>query len=133
MAHDRKLVLRGVALTMAKLPPRQMALAMEKVRDDLELEMIQSGYLDGAPFKWVGLMIREGLQDEAAPHYQRISAKHGDLPVAIEIDTHRLVGASAEQSEAVYRKATLMALLDVAEKYGLNDARMRELLVEMEN
>ena len=109
MAHNRKLVLGGVALTQAKLPARQTALAMGKARDDLEREVIRSGYLSGAPFKWVGLIIREGLIDEVVPHYQKIDQKDGELPIAIEVDTNRLVGASADQATNIYRKAALLA------------------------
>jgi hypothetical protein len=132
MAHNRKLVLGSVALTQAKLPARQMALAAGNVRDDLEREMIQSGYLEGAPFKWIGLIVREGLVDEVVPHYQRIDRTDGELPLAIEVDTNRLVGASVDQVTRVYRKAVLLALVHVAEKYGLAGERIRALLAEME-
>jgi hypothetical protein len=124
-------VLAGVALTRARLPARQNAAAMNRTRDDLEQDVIQSGYLDSAPFKWVGLVIRYGLVDETEPHYKKIDAKDGELPVAIEIDTHRLLEASEEQMVAIYRKATLMALAHAGKKYGLNTARVDRLLSEM--
>lgn len=128
MAHNRKLVLGGVALTQAKLPARKAAIAMGKARDDLEQEIIHSDYLSGAPFKWVGLIIREGLVDESVPHYQSIDSKDGELPVAIEVDTHRLLGGSEEEMATVYRKATLNALIHVGEKYNLPVERLRVLL-----
>jgi predicted Zn-dependent protease with MMP-like domain len=131
MAHNRKLVLGGVALTMARIPHKLDAAAANHVRDELEQEMIQSGYLDRAPFKWVGLIIRYGLVDEIEPHYQKISAKHGDLPLAIEIDTHRLLDATEDEMAAVYRKATLIALAHAGKKYGLNTARIDQLLSEI--
>ena len=130
MAHDRKLVIGGVALTKARLKPAIMAAAMDQARDALEGEIIRSGYLDGAPFRWVGLIIREGLVDEAEPHYERISAKHGDLPIAIEVDTHRLLGATTDQAERIYRKAALVALVHAGEKYGLNVEQLSTLLRE---
>jgi hypothetical protein len=132
MAHNRKLVLGGVALTQAKLPARPTALALGRARDEIEREIIGSGFLDGAPFKWIGLIVRAGLVDEAVPHYDRIDHTDGELPLAIEVDTHRLVGASIEQATGVYRKATLLALAHVAEKYGLAGERIRALLAEME-
>lgn len=128
MAHNRKLVLGGVALTQAKLPARKSAMAMGKARDELEQEIIQSEYLADAPFKWIGLIIREGLIDESVPHYQGIDKKDGELPVAIEIDTHRLLGASEEAMAAVYRKATLTALVHAGEKYRLPVGRLKALL-----
>lgn len=133
MAHNRKLVLGGVALTRAKLPARQTAFAMGKARDDLEQEVIRSGYLSSAPFKWVGLIIREGLIDELTPHYQKIDQKDGELPIAIEVDINRLVGASADQATNIYRKAALLALLHVGEKYELDVGWVRVMLAEMQS
>lgn len=128
MAHNRKLVLSGVALTKARIPPKPNAAAANRVRDELEQEIIQSGYLEGAPFKWVGLIIRYGLVDETEPHYQKISAEHGDLPLAIEIDVHRLLDVTEDQMAKVYRKATLISLVHAGERYGLPVSRLRSLL-----
>ncbi len=130
MAHNRKLVLAGVALTKAKLPAKQTALAMGQARDEIEQEVISSDYLKTAPFKWVGLVIREGLKDELQPHYKKIDVDDGELPVAIEIDTHRLLGATADQMKAIYRRASLIALAHAGEKYGLKATRINQLLSE---
>ncbi len=127
MAHNRKLVLGGVALTMARIPARANAMAANQVRDELEQEMVSSGYLDDAPFTWVGLVIRYGLRNEIIPQYSPINKKHGDLPVAIEIDVHRLLNASEEQMAQVYREATLRVLVHVGEKYSLPVGRLRAL------
>jgi hypothetical protein len=128
MAHNRKLVLSGVALTKARIPPKSNAAAANRVRDELEQEVIQSGYLEGAPFKWVGLIIRYGLVDETEPHYQTINAEHGDLPLAIEIDVHRLLGVTEDEMAKVYRKATLISLVHAGRRYGLPVDRLRSLL-----
>ena len=90
MAHNRKLVLSGISLTMAR-PNRYDLDVMGEVMDELEEAMIASGYLDNAPFTWVGLLLRHGLKYEEIPHYQRINKKYGDLPLAIELDTHDLI------------------------------------------
>ena len=66
--------------------------------------------------------------DETEPHYEKINAKHGDLPLAIEIDVHRLLGVSEDEMAAVYRKATLTALAHAGERYGLPVERLRSLL-----
>lgn len=131
MEHNRKLVLAGVALTRARLPAKKNAAAMNRTRDELEQVVIRSGYLDNAPFKWVGLVIRYGLIDETTPHYEKINARHGDLPIAIEIDTHRLLEATEDEMVVVYRKATLIALAHAGQKYGLNTARIDQLLSEL--
>lgn len=128
MGHNRKLVLSGVALTNARIPAKQNAAAANLVRDELEREIVESGFLEKAPFQWVGLIIRYGLKDENEPHYDKINQKHGDLPLAIEIDTYRLLESSENEMAAVYRKATLMALVHAGEKYQLPVDRLRSLL-----
>jgi hypothetical protein len=133
MAHNRKLVLGGVALTQAKLPAKQAALAMGKARDELEQEIINSGYLNGAPFKWIGLIIREGLVDELIPHYKKIDQKDGELPLAIEVNTNRLIGVSAEVAKNIYLKAALLAVVHASERYDLDSSRMRELLADVKD
>lgn len=131
MAHNRKLALLGIALTTARIPPKPNAAAANRCRDELEQEIIQSGYLEGAPFTWVGLSIRYGLVDDDKPHYQKIDLKDGELPLAIEIDVHRLLDATEDEMAAVYRKATLIALAHAGAKYALNTARIDQLLTEV--
>ena len=94
MAHNRKLVLGGVALVKARI--KNEVQAISQVRDELEPLLISSGWFPAAPFGWVGLNFRFGLKAESEPHFQRISRKHGDLPIAIEVDTHHLLEIQAE-------------------------------------
>ena len=42
MGHKRKLVIGGIALTEARIPVKLAGPAMERTRDDLEKEMIES-------------------------------------------------------------------------------------------
>lgn len=128
MAHNRKLVLSGIALTKARIPAKKIGAAADRVRNELEQEIIESHFLENAPFRWVGLSIREGLIDEAKPRYDKIDPKDGELPLAIEIDTHRLLDATEDEMASVYREATLIALVHAGEKYGLKVDRMKELL-----
>lgn len=131
MSHNRKLVLSGVALTKAKIPSRENATAANRVRDELEKEIVESGFLENAPFRWVGLIVRYGLKDEIEPHYYKINLQHGDLPLAIEIDTYRLLGVSEYEMEKVYRRAALIALIHAGEKYQLPTDRLRILLQDV--
>lgn len=129
MAHDRKLVIGCVALTMAKVrPAKALGTAANRVRDELEKVMIQSGYLENAPFRWVGLIIRLGLIDEAKPKYSRINSDHGDLPLTIEISVHRLLDVSEDEMARVIRSATITALVHAGEKYKLPVYRLQALL-----
>lgn len=130
MAHDRKLVLTGVSLTQARLRGVPDFQAAKLVRDNLEREMVESGYLAGAPFKWIGLTIRYGLVEELYPRYSRICKSDGELPLVTEIDTHELLGASLEKVIRVFRSATLRALVHAGKKYGLKTDRFEALLSE---
>ena len=50
MAHNRKLAFSGIALTKARIPPKPNAVAANRVRDELEGEIVASGFLEAAPF-----------------------------------------------------------------------------------
>jgi hypothetical protein len=115
--HGRKLGLCDVALTAAR-NPREDVKALGEVRDELEQVVVNFGYLDGAPFSWVTVAIRFGVKDEAEPHYQRISRKYGDLPLAIEITTAKIQHAPFPELKLLFREATLKALIHAGRKYG---------------
>jgi hypothetical protein len=59
------------------------------------------------------------LKNDFKPVYQGINRLHGDLSIALEVDTHPLINADLEATKAVFRQATLEALLQVAQKYNL--------------
>src|SRR4051794_12004143 len=117
MAHNRKLVIGGVALVKAKL--KHEVQAMSIVRDEIEKVLIDSNFFVSAPFSWVAIVIRFGLEDKFQPVYQRINAAHGDLPVSVEVNTQALVGADIETMKAIFRLAITEALLHVSQKYKL--------------
>lgn len=116
-------------MTMAKVNRHTMAVTGE-IMDELEQVMISTDYLETAPFKWVGLILRFGLKNEDTPHYQRINEKYGDLPVAIELDTHELQHASREKLKQLYMIATLKTLIDIGKKYNLPCEKFDEMLTE---
>ncbi len=106
MSHNRKLVIGGAALTEARNNRHCISVAAE-IMDELGPVMVSTGYLNNAPFKWLGIILRFGLKNEDEPHYRRINKKHGDLPVAIELDTHELQHASRDELKEVFTIATL--------------------------
>jgi len=120
MAHNRKLVLGGVALVKARL--KNTGPAMDRVRDELEGVLIGAGWFPAAPFRWVGLIIRYGLKTESEPHFQRINKTHGDLPIAVEVDTHHLldIHTDPERLTAFFKRVTIDCLLSVARRYDLS-------------
>ena len=124
--HNRKLVLSGIALTRARNPKDDVR-ALSEVRDELERELIAADFFQGAPFSWIGLSIRFGIKTEVAPHFQPICKKDGELPLAIEIETAQMQGVGLEQLKALFRAATLRALLCAASRYNRPNGRLREL------
>jgi len=121
--HGRRLALCGVALTKAR-NNRHGIQALGEVRDEIEQMMIDSRYLDHAPFSWVTISIRYGLKTDATPEYQAVNSKHGDLPLAIEIDTHQLIAASFSQVRTVLKHAVLRSLIDAGKRYACPTERL---------
>lgn len=117
MAHNRKLVLGVIALTQAKI--RGDMPVLKEIRDEIEKLIIESNFLEGAPFRWVGLILRYGLKNATLPECEKPNDKEGDLPVAIEVDTAQLVGADREILRHHLETATLKALIAVGRKYHL--------------
>lgn len=128
MAHNRKLVLGGSSITQVRLEHVPDFEAASIVRDEIEKEMVDSGYLENAPFIWVGVVIRYGLKYETEPHFNGIDKRHGDLDLAIEIDTHDLLDSDLGKVVAIFRRATLIALVCAGEKYRLKVDRLKFLL-----
>lgn len=128
--HNRKLGLSGIALTEQK-NNRYDAKALTAVRDAVEKVMIESHYLEKAPFSWVTIAVRYGLKNDDKPSYQSISKKYGDLPLAIEVDTHELIGASLDDLKFTFGKAVLKALIHAGGKFELPVESLEKMLTSL--
>jgi hypothetical protein len=124
MAHNRKLVLSAVSLVKARV--RGDGQAMTQVRDELERVLIEAGWFPGAPFNWVGMILRYGLKTEEEPHFKPVDRKDGELPLAIEVDTHRIleVQKEPERLRAFIKAVVVRCLLSVARRYKLPAERL---------
>jgi hypothetical protein len=119
MAHNRKFVPGFVDLIKGRLRNLHTTIG---IQDEIEKIIIDSGFLEGAPFKWVGLIYRLGLQNKLKPEYQRINKKYGDLPIAVEVRMDVLRWADQNDLQLlkdIFMIAGLEALLDVGKKYNL--------------
>lgn len=125
MAHNRKIVLGGVSLTPARLN-RAIYQVSTEVMDQIEALMLESGYLDQAPFRWVGLVFRYGLKNDVEPHYKPIDPKDGELPLAIELDAHELRAASPDELRRKLSLGALKALIHAGRKFGLPTGGLEE-------
>lgn len=116
--HDRKLVFGGVDLVGASL--ENDLRIYKEIREYLQPIMIESGYLEGSPFLWIGIIFRYGLKNETAPHYKRISQKYGDLSLAMELDMRILLTAEETDLKLLrefFEIAALDCLIHVGKKY----------------
>jgi hypothetical protein len=127
MAHNRKLVIGAVSLTAIKLPAAKIIFAMSNIRDKVELIIADSGYLEGAPFQWIGIMIREGLVDNFHPKYKKIDVSDGELLISIEIDARKMVGIEINDIESQIFDAIVTSLIHIGNKYNLNIDGMKNL------
>jgi hypothetical protein len=128
--HDRKLGLCGAAMTTARVP-RFDVQVMTNVRDEIEAIMIDSGYLDGAPFEWVTISLRYGLKYEDVPHYEAINKEFGDLPLAIELDTNELRSCDRNEMQVLFTIATLKSLIHAGNKFELQTKALKSRLEEL--
>lgn len=126
MAHNRKFVPGIIDMVKVRLPNIKHIVSMQ---DDIEEIIIDSGFLDNAPFKWVGLMYRVGIKNDLVPEYQRINKKYGDIPIAVEIDCDILKWADDHDVKLLkdlFMMAGLDALIHVGKKYNLPTEKIEE-------
>lgn len=128
--HDKRYVSGAVALTGTRLPRSTMAMG-QRSDNEIEALLISSGFLENAPFWWIGLMYHEGLKNDSAPEIRRIKKKYGELPVAFEIDVRLLYRQDDETIYRVYCASALWALVDVGRKYDLPTAALETRLAEL--
>lgn len=120
MGHNRKLIVNAADLTGARFPAKKLAVhVLGDVADELEPVIISTGYLEGAPFRWVLISLELGLKNDSEPRYGKISKKYGDLTMMIELDTHEMLDADREELKRLFRIATLKTLVHIGKKYNL--------------
>jgi AraC-like DNA-binding protein len=119
MRSKRKLNLGAVSLVRGRVKGDIPIASM--VRDEVEA-LLDSEFFEDAPFDSIGLIIRYGSKTNLSPEYQPI--ENGELPVAIEVSMESLRKAKNDELARIFRWALLEALLAIAEKYRLHDARL---------
>ena len=118
MAHNRKYVPGAIDLIKGRVRNGYKFVN----QDGIERLIIESHFLDQAPFRWVGLIYRYGIKNELVPEYQRINKKYGDLPIAIELKMNILEWADKNNHKLLYdifMIGALEALIHVGQKYKL--------------
>ncbi len=128
--HNRKLGLCATALTTARMPKFDIEVATV-VRDEIEKVMGDSGYLRSAPFEWVTIAFQYGLKNDDEPVFGKISKRYGTLPLAIELDTNELLGASREEMKRLFEIAALRSLIAAGKRYSLNYSALETHLASL--
>ncbi|PKM02717.1 MAG: hypothetical protein CVV16_11175 [Gammaproteobacteria bacterium HGW-Gammaproteobacteria-6] len=130
VGHNRKIVISGVSLTGARTNRYDLEV-LEELMDELEDLMVRNGFLENSPFSWIGLVFRYGLKNDEKPSFQRINKKYGDLPIAIEVDSHEFIGVSKEDLKSIFLNAALKSLIQVGKKYRLPTEFLERRLQEL--
>lgn len=126
MAHNRKFVPGRIFLVRGRL---KNSSSTASIQDDIEEIIIDSHFLENAPFKWIGLFYRLGIKNKLKPEYQRIDKKDGELPIAVEIDFELLKWADDHDVpllKDLFMMAGLEALIHVGKKYKLPTEMIEE-------
>ena len=118
MRDGKREILIG-AVGLVKGSVRNGGKAMVAVCDEFEPAFEQTGFLDGAPFKVVSLVLRYGTK-WGAPDLGKINKRHSELEVGIELPMSEIRVMDEASLAAVFRKATLEALVAIAQKYDLD-------------
>lgn len=127
--HDRKLVLSASGLVeRPRFRVKDDIAVMEEVRNELEQVLIDTEYLEAAPFDWVGLILRFGITNAEQPQYEPINSEFGDLPISIELDVNDLAEANRVEFKRLLTIATLTALIHAAQRYGLPFEKLQKML-----
>lgn len=116
-SHRKRLGLSGVALTKVR-NNRLETHALATARNNVDALMDESGYLAGAPFSWVTIVIRYGLVNSEVPVYQPIGKRYGDLPLSIEVESLQLVRADLPALVRIFERAVLLALVHAGKRHS---------------
>jgi len=129
--HSTRFGYMAVSLTQHKLG-KSWARILDNLKQEIEPVVINSGYLEGAPFSWIGIAILYGLRYDKVPEYEPIDKTYGDLPMNMEIDVRDIVEASDEDIYYVFKYTSLLALIHAGRKYDRPISVFVDMLEELE-
>lgn len=118
MAHNRKYVPSSVDLVRCRIRNSHKVVD----QNGIEKLIIDSGFLDNAPFKWVGVLYLNGFKNDLNFKKQKIDKKDGELSFEIELKAELLEWADWENLNLlrdIYKISVLDSLIYAGEKYNL--------------
>jgi len=117
MDNVRNLVVGGVSLVKCKV--RGFGSTVLNVRNMLEPELQKNGYLIGAPFRTVSLILRFTNCDNPNPEIGEIEVHRSLLPVAVELDAKHLETLNSQELEHRFKLVMIDVLCDIAANFDL--------------
>lgn len=124
--HNQKLVFGGVDLVGASL--KHAFEVYNQIRDQLQPLMIESGYLENAPFSIFGITFRYGLKNDKKYQFYK-GKKYNSLDIASELDMRVLLTADENDSDLLkefFEIAALDSLIQAGKKYKLKIDALEE-------
>ena len=117
--HDKKFATSAVALVKGRIRDRDASL---NSRDFLDELVKKTGFLDKAPFLWIGVTIFYGIKNDLKCRFRKIDPKDGELEVGLELDMEILQWADKNNLDLlrdIFMIAGLEVILQVGKKYKL--------------
>ena len=129
MAHDRRLVTSGSIVVPGRL--RDSSAIRSEVRDELEAMLVETGFFERAPFRWIGLMFRYSDETNLVPEFEPIDPSDGELPMTIELELRSVRRLPREEAKRVHQLAAIDAIISAAQKFGLPDEALWKRKAEL--
>lgn len=119
--EKRHILIGGVALIKGRVS--NVGMAMVRVCDSLEPSMVS--WLADAPFHTVSIIVRFGAHTTDLVEVGRISKKHSELPVAVQVALSELQDVQSDETrlDSILRDHTLRALREVGIRYSLGEPK----------
>lgn len=117
IAPKRTLLIGGVGLVKGNTS--RAGPVMREVCDELEPALLESSFIDSAPFKTISLIVRFGERERLDAEYYAIDSRHSELPVSVELPMSVLRAESADSLKRRILSISLSVLEDVSRKYNL--------------
>lgn len=104
--------------------------ALGEIQGELEQIMVDTSYLEGAPFSWVTLAILFEEEAGSGTEFGRINKTYGDLPLTVQTAIGAFRDLDRVGVKNSMRLLVIQALVDAGKKYDRPTKALRALLLE---
>jgi hypothetical protein len=128
MNKRAQLAVGGVGLKRGRIVNSQKA--MISLATELNPYLIESGFLDDAPFSLVNFIFRYGDRFSTVADIDPVDTKNDELPVAAEVPLDQLRVSNVEDVKRAFASVLIPALRAVATLYDLPQEGIRRFCAE---